>query len=542
MLTLTSPDLPTVAAPSSAGAPIASISGTFTAGSLGVITFSSGVETESTEAIALPAPVDGIITVTPPSTVSNVASVTIDDVVYTPTKDEEGTPSTGEFHYSPSTNTLDVNVGTATPATGTAAQYKAFSAAYSVTNDRWTGEIPAFLSEWNISGSISLSRSFEGSPSGSLEFTTASSNESSVRTSLRNGKKVVLFGRGYAVSDLQFSNDGQGQINVSVNLQGAHDIALDNNVLLRSSSSTTSVSLSTLAQRAGTVYRGPAINVPIDREASLKATTTLGSELARARAYRGFAFYSNPDQIEIRTWGATKLHTISDADILSGGASPLTKTYAGQGNEYKTFQLSDEYLNRELLLDLTDTAEDGEGNGRKNTVRTIVTGDRIITAASLQLDLREPNNSFDLGGQVLTRTTTQYRNEIETWVETEEFGYAYACSDVYETVVSQEVSGGLALSPFSQTYTAKPVYKENLVSGAFKKVRTKLTRTFFDSDNYLIKRTIRVRELKRYKSETNEKETLFLAGIIATGAGSPIHATELNQYTEFFWAERTDTE
>ncbi|MEM7771607.1 MAG: hypothetical protein AAF327_14005 [Cyanobacteria bacterium P01_A01_bin.37] len=539
MLTLTSPDLPSVAAPSSAGAPIAHISGTFTAGSLGVITFSSGVETESTEAIALPASTNGIITVTPPSTVNNVASVTIDDVVYTPTKDEEGTPSTGKFHYEPSTNTLSVNAGDATPTTGTAAQYKAFSPSYSVSADRWTGEIPSFLNEWNISGSIGLNRSFEGSPSGSLEFTTAADNERSVRTTLRNGKKVVLFGRGYAVSDLQFNDDGQGNIDVSVNLQGAHDIALDNNVLLRSNSSTTSVSLSTLAQRAGTAYRGPAINVPIDREASLKATTTLGSELARARASRGFAFYSNPDQVEIRQWGATKLHTISDADIMSGGESPLTKAYSGQGNEYKTFQLSDEYLNRELLLDLTDTAEDGEGNGRKNTVRTIVTGDRIITAASLQLDLREPNNSFDLGGQVLTRTTTQYRNEIETWVETEEFGYAYAASQVYDISVQIDTDPN---NSFANSYTAVPVFNSVNATGRFMKVRTKLTRTFFDSDNYLIKRTIRVRELKRYQSETNAKETLGIKAAIATGQSAANTASLLTAYEEFFWTERIDTE
>ncbi|MEL6224719.1 MAG: hypothetical protein AAFR31_18970, partial [Cyanobacteria bacterium J06627_8] len=429
MLTLSSPDLPATATVNpSAGAAIAHIADDSEAtGLLASITFSSGLEIETTEVVTLPAASNGEMAIAIPSTTKNVASIVIDGTTYKPTADEDGTPAAGEFYFDPDTNTATVNLGDATPTTGTSAQLQSLGTEYTGETDRWTGNIPSFLREWNISGDISLSRTFEGSPSGSLEFTTASSNARSVRTTLRNGTKVVLFGRGYAVSDIQLSDQGQGFIDVSVGLQGAHDIGLDTNVLLRTDTSTATVSLSTLAERAGLDYRGPDIQVPIDREASLKATTTLGQELARARASRGFPFFSNPNSVRIKRWGQTKLHVISDADVMSGAESPLQTAYGGQGNVWKSFQLSDEYLNRELLLDVVDTVDDAEGNGRKNTVRTVVSGENLITSASLQLDLREPTGSFDLGGPTIKRTVTQYRNELETWVEEDEFGYAYAC-------------------------------------------------------------------------------------------------------------------
>lgn len=386
---------------------------------------------------------DGSLTA--PEEMGAIASVTLDGITYIPATEEP--PEAGTFTWNPETGQVIITGVSPTP--GRSAVISGKLKRYSVEASATTEVLdipPDWFDTWNISGSFRCSRSLGEQPSGSFSFVTLAANELDVRTQLKNKTKLEAFGIGLSVSNIAVTRlpiaiYPDGFIQVEVSLTGCFAEELDLSVKTRDAIDLDGGTISSLAQLAEVPYSGGAIALNASYSTPASVSTTLGNELeSRAITVNGFAFYSSPNNVQVRTWAQTRSHILSPADLLS----PVQIALNGRGSDYEAQnqnnQLAREYKNTRVNLD----ANANESDRQRDTAIWIEDADELYASAppefnslaSDKLSLGNLSHNFDSGGVTKERTRTLYRNGTVQKTEKYRYGFTYKGVQVYAFEVS----------------------------------------------------------------------------------------------------------
>ena len=303
--------------------------------------------TPTTATLILPAPVDGVYTVSTAATsLNNVVAIAFNSTSYTPATDL-ASPQSGEFTFDPYQQAIAIypregdqlEEGLSVQAIGTSKQAREEG----IGSTRILPPFPEIFYKIPLTGELSWSRGLEQHPSGSLELDATNANIAAIRAAFKPGTELSFYGIGFRVNSLDrvrapINEYPAGQWKVSIALGGRHENYAAKPVSIRgevvpagsaiaysdpacvgeSSGSTTtppkkSVSFAELATRAGTAYTGPELTIKIAPDTPRDATTTLDEQLTpRLRVNNCFAFYSDPNAIAARNFYQTKLWTFGE--------------------------------------------------------------------------------------------------------------------------------------------------------------------------------------------------------------------------------------
>lgn len=217
---------------------------------------------------------------------------------------------------------------------------------------------PPIFTALPLEGTFKWSLSWEGHPSGSFEFRTRAFLKETVIQSLREGTEFNAWGVGFRVGNLSIVEipatlQPMRMISVSVSLGGKHENYVDRVVALRSGSTNTSntntidpdcfgqmtptqqvqaqnpteTSVAALATKAGDVFSGPSMPVPIPRDTLPSVGTTFLSKAQEQLRQNGcFLRFSDPDAVKAITLQSVSTWTFQESDIRSPiNASPSGK-------------------------------------------------------------------------------------------------------------------------------------------------------------------------------------------------------------------------
>jgi len=521
MLTLSSPDIP-VSGTSQQWSMIPSAS------SDGVPVVMTGnvpispleISKETTTAV-----VNGNIQIAVANSIATPVEIAIGTNTYYPAVDSQS-PQPGEFTFDAGTGTaivipIDIiNPGSIATYTGLQERYIGAIPTNQIPSEYY----PQFFRDWNIQGDISFNRSFKGHPSGNVKFAASASEESRVRSQLKNGTKLFFNGSGYITSNLQITQLSDGTIKnniilVQINLTGCWASfgspprsPLDKPVKLKSLGVGTGT-ISTMASRIGVTYSGAPINIKLPTNMPTDAVSTVRAELeSRAIVSGAFPYYSNGNAIETRVFGSTRMHFLSDADVLS---ETISYNLPGFGYNFAGLQLT-----HELNACVLNLASDGDSASGGDETFTLVEGDpspksppkmlgmappdRQMEAtgewgeSSLGLSLRDPSMAYP-SGPTKSQTITTYVNGTVTKKQEIVYGFCFASVDLWNLTPS----GNTFVPQYAGGGTVDQVYWKKC-----KDVTT--THNFTASYGYLQNTSTRGFSKYRHKEETNAKESLML--------------------------------
>lgn len=421
---------------------------------------------------------DGSVAIALPPALNTATLLAYNQTVFslspTPT-----TPQPGEYVLAgDGTATLYPPEGVAI-APGSSVSYIGLAANYQASRrPRANPIIPGafFYTQWNLSGSISLSRSLKGHPSANATFWSFKGFRASIEQGLAKGKTVYLYGVGYFVDSLritEYSSNShpRGEIQIQVGLKGIHDkrgntlrSPLDKPINIQPlAGGRDKITLNQLAGAARTGY----IGANIDIKTSNTRTTTLRSEVEqRAIAVLGFPYYSNPGAVEIRTWGQTTVHFLSDADVIS---ESIEFDLPGHCAFFEGVQLTDEYDNVVLTLD-EEGAEEQEGGlvilhegdpnpeeppthiAPKDNTATGGIGSLLNWDDPSAVNLRDPSIAFESGPTKEWREIC-YWNDTVLWEKYRKWGFIFVALDVYTVAYDGDKTVATYNKPFNlRTY------------------------------------------------------------------------------------------
>lgn len=485
----------------------------------------TGSPLEVVNTVPIPPYQGELVTIALPPTISAITSIQVDGTIYT---QAPGTPSPGEYAFDPFTQQLQFYPLT-TPAS---LQYVGLLAAYptgTIPGDAVAPPYPGFFTEWNIDGSCSISRSLKGHPSCNLQFSTKAINESSVRSRLANGSYIVIWGVGYRVQSLDIVRLSRrlhpvGIIGVRLSLQGCWAqlgstirSPLDKAISLPSLG-TSKTNLAALAARSQVPYSGPLIEIKIPNGTPKTTTVTLRQEIeSRALTALGFPYYSNPSAVEVRSYGRTAIHFLSEADILSE-EEPFN--LPGHGAYWDGVKIVEELNN--AVFNPADSSDDAgdersticEGPDKPEEPSKETTDEK--TGKSTPISLRN-SMAFDMGGPTKTKTCTTYLNGQPIQAKTIKYGFIYSYIDVYAITFS----GNTAVATYSDW-----IDRTNL-KRFWVKIEESTTNYIYDRHGYL-ERVERTGFTKvRFKTESPDNpETVAIAKQLKEMSLSPADPNE----------------
>ena len=518
MFTLNSPDLPQLATLPSAGVPL----GTFSASASPIIAganfgaintrFDSPLIIES--AIAIPNNQGDSFSVVAPEDSGDIVSVSIREATYN-LSSTPSAPQSGEFVFDYFSRELTVYPRTSTSSASGSLSLVGLANVQveGVPTTDIEGGYPDFFRQWNIDGSISISRSFKGHPSASLRFTSSRQNTGAIRQSLQNGTPVQLYGVAYLVQNIKVVELSprkypQGLIFVEIQLQGKWDgrgntqrSPLDKPLKIKNLSSNGQVTVSQLAGAASVPYTGPALTIKVPNDTPSSTATTVRSEVeSRAILAKGFPYYSNPSAVEIRSWGRTTVHFLSDADLLN---TELSFDLPGHAALFEGLQLTEEFNN--VVLNLDTSSDDAATNERI----TLYEGDPFPGTPPRYLDAEpgQPKIAISLrdmgiaypGGVTKTRKKVTYLNGSTLEEEEEVWGFLFCSVDVYEVVNLN----GVLTTRYNEGNDQFSIYETY-----WEKVKEVKTTYIYREDGYLDKIERRGWEKARFKQEGSSLEAI----------------------------------
>lgn len=366
-----------------------------------------------------------------------VFSVIINNQIYTLA--ETNSPQVGEFTFNPSSQSLTINpIGLIPANTPISIEYQPLSQE-TVKTTQITKDIPTLFETWNIHGEITLNQTFESHPTATFKFLTDASNETSVRDTFDGAKFITLYGIGYKVSASQITHFPENKkIGVTVNLDGKWSPQQERSVLDRPIELKDFIgktpTLNQLGAKVGASISGASITVPVPKNISKDATTTLRGELeSRAVSVGGFVDYHSPTSPTVKSFGSTPLRYLSRADILQKSWSIA---YTGQGATLNGVKLTHELNNVKLQIKKSSNNETGD------EWITLVEGDpnpQIPPNIDKNL-LRSNSLCFDLGGETKTKKTVTVVNSATVKEVIETYGFLYTEADTH--VVSLKTVNG----------------------------------------------------------------------------------------------------
>ena len=387
---------------------------------------------------------------------------------------------------------------------------------------------PQILKDYNAYGNVKITRTFEGHPTASFQFTTTRDREVEITSALKSSE-ISLWGRKFFVSNVQITRNSLVSkpgniIDVTVSLTGIHArrgnpsrSPLDEPIKLGDlGDPATEIGISKLANESGVDYRGTDIKIDIPKETSTGEIVEFRQELeSRTYIYNHFVYYSEPDFVATKEFTKTHLHTLADAEIVS---EKYSFSIPGQGIETDdgTVCLTEEYRNTIFTLDRGNidkyqnngssaeldeiTREEFENVTNEDSLEDVKTPPTDQDFEATEATLRDPSSTFDNGGFVKKYRQITERNGIETQRIEEIYGWVFTSKDTYEIIVEDNEVVGTR-------------FKDSAVGSAlgfWQQVERTTTTHIFDNDGYLI-RTLKVGTRKgRVKQESNSLEVIDL--------------------------------
>ncbi len=409
---------------------------------------------------------------------------------------------------------------------------------------------PAVFKQFNVYGSVNITRTILGHPTASFQCTASRPREVELRNTLKNAE-FFLWGIKYFVVSLTIerysllSKPGN-LIDIKVNLTGIHSpksqpsrSPLDEPVKLSELGNPATVaSINKLALASGVRYRGADIKIDVPRETSGGEIVEFRSELeSRAVIYGEFVYYSDPNFVTTRPWGRTTKHVLTDAEIVSEKYAintPGIGTPIADG----TVCLVKEYRNTTLNLDRSNidkynpnggdsegldeiTREEFENTSVEDTIEDVQTAPFIEDLEALESILKDPSSTFDNGGFLKKYRQITERSGIETKRTEQVYGWVFTSKDTYDLIIEDsEVVG----TKFREGIAAS-------AQGFWQKIEETTTQHIFDNDGYLI-RTLKTGTKKgRVKQESNSLEVMEIEKEIKQSQDDPTASPDTSDET-----------
>lgn len=370
------------------------------------------------------------------------------------------------------------------------------------------------LAYWDAEGDFNINHTFQGEPTTSFSFHTCLDDEERINQELCNGTNLVVDGISWVVDGLTISRVKNTQ-DILVTVPLKHILAsrgnpskssIDIPLLKRKSTARNNYKRSRLITQFTTEtnvsYQGQNIALRSNRNDDRDDTTTI-REILTNRAIKNHSFiFFNSNGVEIRNWYNTKVHIISDNDIIGD----FTYSNGGHGSVVDGINLHTEYRNLKIGLEYDqDRVEQNTGI----TVRKIFTNcrdeeDLLSPRVDRGFYFTEPNSelylnpgiNFDSGGRVKEMSTTVYFNGTATFSTNVKAGNAFTSSDIYDINITTE--GNIVLKPGLIT----PQNYWQVVSNT-------TTNYIFDSIGYNTTKRITGQELARLQQESEKLEAVI---------------------------------
>lgn len=376
-------------------------------------------------------PIDGVATIPIPSG-TVVTSIVVPSLTpYTPALDTTN-PQAGEFVQVEGAIVVTLRPG----ESPNYITYYGLAGVYPV--DRIPTEYvpppyPDLYGQLNADGeaAISFKRSFEGHPSAKIAYYALIRDKETIIANFRNRTPALFYQMGLEVNtpsfkELSRSLYPEGRMLVTIPFTGKYQYPMSQPVKQRSPHITSRlrqyVPIVSIAARAGVPLTGTSAAFFIPANAPHNATTTVSAALQEyIRLDNGFQFLSSPESVEVRTFGQTRQHFLSEADILAEPESSLP----GKEIVYQGRQLVKVYKNTVLNFDFSQL---GEGQGRRtyyDPVTSPASPPPEITA------LRESGLAFDNGGPTKEQSFITEIGGTTLSSTKVKYGFAFALSDVY---------------------------------------------------------------------------------------------------------------
>lgn len=487
--------------------------------------------------LEVPSYTGGEITIAIPDGVETITSVAIgSSSVYTPATNPSS-PQPGEFVSSGGNLVIQVKSGES-PVTGSTLAYSGLSSDSGTTDTSeilppYDSTILSLAATWAIEGELNFNRSFRGHPSASFQFKALASDEDAIVEAFRNKTPIQIYGMPFQVAEttidyLSKRKYPDGWIEVSVSLEGGYTYKSTQPVkpikapaLAGWTKGTkTTIPVGQIANLAGLSYQGLPLPYIVEKDLNGQTTTTLEDAISdQELVYQGFVFWSNPNGVEVRSWGNTTTHYLAEADVYE----VKSKSRPGKEFIYQGTQLVDVYKNSPLTLD-----QDDENRGNEDAVpllpKTICdpAQDPSIPPEDVA-DLRDPGRAFDNGGPTKTQRCTRYVGDAELEFTETVWGFAFCSLDVYYYAVVSVVTG----SPPTTQEVPQYLYDNSVIPGDYW-IPVKVTRGIYKYNQLGYKTEVIVSgtETRRLKSEGN-RETLDL-GLQQAAISDQIEAGGLN--------------
>lgn len=391
------------------------------------------------------------------SEAQNIITVDIDGTSYSL---GVGTLETGQFKYVNGQIELKTEQNISANSIVT---YQRQSTAVSNISTTICKPVDPVLTYWNAQENFNISRTFQSEPSASFSFQTCDYDEDRVNNELCNGTNLIIDNISWVVNGLSITRVKNTE-NIIVTVSLNHILAsrgnpsksnIDIPLLKRKSSSTNSYkrsrSITEFTTETDTPYLGQNITLRSSRSDDRDETTTIREILTnRAIKTHGFVFF-NSNGVEIRNWYNTRVHVISEADIIGN----FTYSNGGHGSIVDGIKLHTEFRNLKVGLEYDEDAVD-QNTGI--TVRKIFTNCRdeedllspridrgfYFTEPEPESYLN-PGINFDAGGRVKEMSETVYFNGTPTFSTNTKTGNAFTSADVYDITLTSE--GNIILKP-----------------------------------------------------------------------------------------------
>lgn len=390
----------------------------------------------------------------------------------------------GMFRLDPITNELKIylrkqnNYSTSTPVKINGTKKKLTTNEIPNVNEQTlvnNSLIPSFIKEFNLTGSINISRGFQDHPQCSFSLVADNTNIEAIEllfnahkyTSLFN-KKFVFYGipfrlRTFSITESRACESPNGEYKIQVSFEGWYRYLIDKSVTIRPGSNLNTntpafsecnininnkplnatigsntdpnkirISLGELAGRAGITYTGSQYYFEVDKNTPNDAVTTLSSELNKLLPSNSeYAIYSLATGVTTRKWRGVGSYSIDESDILS----ECSINYNAEPVTYAPGTLSWKDNNKD---NTTDTNEDTYKNKtpefeyKPPERTTVITGDPnpTIPPANVKV-IQTLDMNYDQSGEkkieiTTTREGTTVINEI-----TRTYGLAFNANQIY---------------------------------------------------------------------------------------------------------------
>ena len=340
------------------------------------------------------------------------------------------TPQPGEYYYSPKTKTLTINPVNS-PRQGDNIYFSGLTETSQVVRTtQIIDNVPSFFGRWKVYGSAQFSRDFQGHPVATFNFIASGSSESSIVNTFSPDSSFTFYGVSYESRQLQINYiPDNNKIQVTINFQGRHapkglKNPLDQPIKLEPFTNKETVTLSQLGSAIGVSILGSSrIKVPIDKDISDDATTTLRRELeSRAASIGCFVDYSRLFP-QLKEFGKTPIRYLSRGDVLE---KRWGVSYGGTGDKFQGVPLSYEIHNVRLKLEK-------EENEQGDEFIPLFEGDPNPTISpDLEKQFFRSNKfAFDMNGPTKTQREISLVNSTTLKEVIKVYGFIYNESDTY---------------------------------------------------------------------------------------------------------------